>query len=78
MKTTELKSKGTETCVLIDVRTSEEFSEEHIEGAKSIPLEDFTEEKFKSVHETDSDKTVVIVCKAGNCSKKATAQLSED
>jgi len=75
MNVKELKSKGTDKCVLIDVRTTEEFNENHVEGATSIPLEDFTEEKFKSVCE--SDKPVVIICKSGSCAKKATAKLSE-
>ena len=78
MKAKELESKGTDKCVLIDVRPSKEFDEDHIKGAISIPVDDFTEEKFKSACEGSEDKQVVVICKSGKCAKEATAKLPED
>jgi len=56
MKAKELKSKGAGECVLIDVRTPVEFNIQHIEGAALIPLDEFTEEGFKSACEDDDSE----------------------
>ena len=61
---------------LVDVRTQDEFSEGHIEGAVNIDyLEDDTfVEKFESF---DKNKPVYIYCRSGNRSQKAGKLLQE-
>ena len=60
---------------LIDVRTSEEFSEGHIENAVNI---DVTADDFDAkVASLDKEKPVMVYCKSGGRSAKASARLKE-
>lgn len=60
---------------LIDVRTSEEFSEGHIENAVNI---DVTANDFDAkVASLDKEKPVMVYCKLGGRSAKASARLKE-
>ena len=60
---------------LIDVRTSEEFSEGHIENAVNI---DVTADDFDAkVASLDKEKPVMVYCKLGGRSAKASARLKE-
>lgn len=60
---------------LIDVRTPEEFSEGHIENAKNINImgDDFDAQ----VAALDKTKPVLVYCKSGGRSAKASARLKE-
>lgn len=60
---------------LIDVRTPEEFSEGHIENAKNINImgDDFDAQ----VVALDKTKPVMVYCKSGGRSAKASARLKE-
>ena len=60
---------------LIDVRTPEEFSEGHIENAKNINImgDDFDAQ----VAALDKTKPVMVYCKSGGRSAKASARLKE-
>lgn len=60
---------------LIDVRTPEEFSEGHIENAKNINImgNDFDTQ----VANLDKTKPVMVYCKSGGRSAKASARLKE-
>lgn len=60
---------------LVDVRTPEEFSEGHIEGAKNIDF--FSEDFAKSFEKLDKAKPVYIYCRSGNRSAKAAVKLAE-
>lgn len=60
---------------LVDVRTPEEFKEQHIESAKNINWNDANFEK--EVSTLDKSKPVYVYCKSGGRSAKATAKLSE-
>jgi rhodanese-related sulfurtransferase len=60
---------------LIDVRTPEEFSEGHIENAKNINI---MENDFDAqVATLDKTKPVMVYCKSGGRSAKASARLKE-
>ena len=78
MNAKELKTKGTDKSVLIDVRSPVEFNIKHIEGAILIPLDNFNEDKFKSACEDSGDKQVVLICEAGKRAEEAKAKLSDD
>ncbi|MEP2775099.1 MAG: rhodanese-like domain-containing protein [Luteolibacter sp.] len=59
---------------LLDVRTQEEWDEGHLEGATLVTV---TEEGFldKAKATLDPEKPVVVYCRSGNRSAKATEQL---
>ena len=60
---------------LIDVRTPEEFNEGHLENAKNINImgDDFDSQ----VASLDKTKPVMVYCKSGGRSAKASARLKE-
>lgn len=60
---------------LLDVRTSKEFEEGHLENALNI---DVLEDDFsKKAEKLDSDKPVYLYCRSGNRSAKASAILND-
>lgn len=60
--------------VLLDVRTSGEYSAGHIEGALNIDVEGMTfEEEIKNL---DSSKTYAIYCQSGRRSRIAVEALT--
>ncbi len=59
------------TVVIVDVRTPEEFSAGHIDGAKSINFFDANFEK--QLTKLDPKKPVLVHCKSGGRSQKALA-----
>ncbi len=63
-------------CVLIDVRSEEEFAVEHIPGAVNIP-HDSDDESFTSAV-PDKDKPIVLYCDYGGVSKDTAEHLSRD
>ena len=61
--------------LLIDVRTSKEFSQGHIDGALNIPWEQT--EKLMSAIGHEKQRPVVVYCRSGNRSGKAKAVLEK-
>lgn len=62
--------------ILIDVRTEEEFNEEHIDGALLLPLDMIDESTISEI--VDSKNTPIIVyCRSGNRSHQAYEKLKE-
>ncbi len=59
--------------LLIDVRTSEEFAQGHIDGAINIPWQETG--KLISAIGTDKNRPVVVYCHSGNRSGKAKVNL---
>ncbi|MGL4868010.1 MAG: rhodanese-like domain-containing protein [Cetobacterium sp.] len=53
--------------ILLDVRTEDEYSEKHVEGALNIPLSELEER----VLELEKDKTYITFCRSGVRSKAA-------
>ena len=58
-----LENKDNPDFVIIDVRTSEEFSDEHLEGA--INLNYYSDTFQKDLHKLDKNKTYLIYCRTG-------------
>ncbi|MBC6999719.1 MULTISPECIES: rhodanese-like domain-containing protein [Bacteroidota] len=70
---TELSQKDIESSILLDVRTPQEFGEGHLEGAVNM---DWFDESFQKQAETlDKSKPILIYCKMGGRSAKATQKL---
>lgn len=65
-----------ENITLLDVRTSEEFQEEHIEGALSIPLQVLNENL--STLQNVKDKKIIVYCHSGTRSVSASRLLAKN
>ena len=53
--------------LLIDVRSKQEFNEEHLEGSKNISLYDFERGNFKI---NNKDTVIILYCSVGKRSKR--------
>ncbi len=60
--------------VLVDVRTAEEYNDEHIPNAILLPLDDI-EDKADNVI-SDKNGIYIIYCRSGNRSATASSQLA--
>lgn len=62
--------------VVLDVREPGEFDNGHIPGAVLLPLDSITETSAAEVIPA-LDSTVLVYCRSGNRSKRASAALAE-
>ncbi|MEJ7805814.1 MAG: rhodanese-like domain-containing protein [Telluria sp.] len=60
-------------CLLLDVRTAEEFAASHLRDAKNIPLADF--DKRLGELDKSKSKSIVVVCQTGARADKAVRLL---
>lgn len=58
---------------IVDVRTKEQFEENHIDGAISIPLEELED----NLDKLDKKEEINVICNTGNKTKKA-GKILED
>jgi len=63
------------TIILVDVRTQEEYIEEHIPGALLVPVDEL--ESLAPEMIPDKEATYIIYCRSGNRSATAAQQLIE-
>lgn len=61
--------------ILVDVRTQEEYTEEHIPGALLVPVDEL--ENLASEMMPDKEATYIIYCRSGNRSATAAQMLIE-
>jgi len=59
--------------ILLDVRTHEEFRDEHIPDAICIPNETIGTEEIPEL--PDKDQLIMVYCRSGNRSKQASEKL---
>jgi len=70
------EKKGSPGFVILDVRTGEEYTGGHIEGAKNV---DFKSESFKDdVGKLDKSKTYLVYCRSGRRSDAAVKIMEEE
>lgn len=62
--------------VLLDVREQDEYDSGHIKGAVLLPLGTITADTAANVIE-NKDISVLVYCRSGNRSKKASAALAK-
>ncbi len=68
------KAISSENVKLVDVRTSEEFKEGHIEGAQNIDF--FQESVFQKKFEAfNKNEPIYLYCRSGNRSGQASKRL---
>ena len=61
--------------IILDVRTDEEFAEGHIPGAMLIP--DYEVAERAETELPDKGQLILVYCRSGNRSKKASEALAE-
>lgn len=66
--------KNDREAILLDVRSPQEYKEEHLEGSINIPLYDLSKRSENTIK--DKECTIVVYCQSGNRSKKAIDILS--
>ena len=59
--------------IILDVRTTEEYSEKHIPGAINIPHETIGTEDIPEL--PDKEQLILVYCRSGNRSKQASEKL---
>lgn len=64
-----------ENYIILDVWTTEEFSEGHIPGAILIPDYEIKDRAAEEL--TDQDQLILVYCRSGNRSKTASQKLAE-
>ena len=69
--------KGSNTPVLIDVRTVHEYKEKHISDSINIPLDDINK-KVEWIKSNQLEKNIVILCHSGVRSVKASIILKQN
>ena len=60
--------------IILDVRTEEEYLEEHLEGAKNIPLDELEER----LEELDVERGLLVYCRSGGRSAQASEILARN
>ena len=60
-------------CIILDVRTAQEYSEKHIPGAINIANESIGTEDIPEL--PDKDQLILVYCRSGNRSKQASEKL---
>lgn len=63
----------TEQCIILDVRTEEEFLEKHIKGAINIDYEQIKD--VAPIALPDKDALILVYCRSGRRSKIAAEEL---
>ena len=62
-------------CIILDVRTPEEFWEGHIPNAINIPNEGIGAEEISEL--PDKEQLILVYCRSGNRSKQASQKLAD-
>jgi len=75
----EKLKRGDNTVLVVDIRDSEKFNDDHIKGAVSCPFDDFLKQvlfdgKYDDLHHKD----IVLVCDTGHMSRVAGSLLAEE
>lgn len=63
-----------ESCIIVDVRSQDEFETGHIPGAVCIPNETIKEEAPAEL--PDPDQIILVYCRSGNRSRLAAEKLA--
>lgn len=74
VKPTEFKEKSINQ-VIIDIRTPQEFSQGHIEGAININYYDHS--FMEQIGKYDKSKPIFLYCRSGNRTSSATAKIAK-
>lgn len=62
--------------IMVDVRTKEEYDENHIDGAVLLPVDEINEEKVREIIDSKDD-VIIVYCKSGARSSEAVSTLNK-
>ena len=68
--------KEQKQAILLDVRSEQEYKENHLDGSINIPLYDL--ERNSKIIECNKQNTIIVYCKSGGRSKKAVKLLERE
>lgn len=68
--------KNDKNCILLDVRSPQEYKEGHLDGSINIPLYDIEKDVSKIIPKKEN--TVIVYCQSGGRSKKALEILKKE
>lgn len=71
----ELKKMQNVGAIVLDVRSSQEYKEYHLEGSVNIPLYELCCKIENTIR--DKNKEIVVYCQSGGRSKKAVSILNK-
>lgn len=72
-----LLNQNNSGAILIDVRTEDEFNQEHVEGAKTWPLEHISAiQSPTEIPEAYRNQTLIFICDAGTMGARATQLMN--
>ena len=69
----EEMKKENDTAILVDVRTEEEYLENHLTDAINIPLDDILNNV--GMDDIDKDVPIIVYCRSGSRSSEAMSKL---
>ena len=61
--------------IMVDVRTKEEYDEDHIDGAVLLPVDEINEDKVNEIVK-NKDDIMIVYCKSGARSSEAASILN--
>ena len=77
---TDAVTKMEDGAILIDVRSSQEYNEKHIDGAININVEDILNRDGALIYDNSEigfNKTIIVYCRSGSRSNTAANKLIE-
>ena len=77
---TDAVTKMEDGAILIDVRSSQEYNEKHIDGAININVEDILNRDGALIYDNSEigfNKTIIVYCRSGSRSNTAANRLLE-
>ena len=78
-QTSRLFLESRDNVHIVDLRETEAYEKNHINGSISRPIDDFLNEIFKGTYSSKKkDTKIVLVCDTGQLSKVAAAIMAED
>ena len=78
-QTSRLLLENEDTVRIVDLRETEAYEKNHINGSISRPIDDFLKEIFEGTYSSKkTDLKIVLVCDTGQLSKVAAASMTEE
>jgi rhodanese-related sulfurtransferase len=78
-QTSRLLSENEDNVRIVDLRKTETYEKNHINGSISRPIDDFLKEIFEGTYSSKkTDLKIVLVCDTGQLSKVAAAIMTEE
>ena len=78
-QTSRLLLENEDNVHIVDLRETENYEKNHINGSISRPIDEFLKEIFENTHSSNkTDLKIVLVCDTGQLSKVASAIMTEE